>query len=68
MTVEIKICGLMRPEAVDVALDAGADMVGFVFFPPSPRHLNFRPRGRSEPALLAAPARLRYRSMPTTIF
>ena len=41
MTVEIKICGLMRPEAVDVALDAGADMVGFVFFPPSPRHLSF---------------------------
>ena len=41
MTVEIKICGLMTPEAVDVALDAGADMVGFVFFPPSPRHLSF---------------------------
>jgi phosphoribosylanthranilate isomerase len=41
MTLEIKICGLMTPEAVDVALDAGANMVGFVFFPPSPRHLTF---------------------------
>ena len=39
MPVEIKICGLMTPAAVDVALDAGADMVGFVFFPPSPRQL-----------------------------
>jgi phosphoribosylanthranilate isomerase len=35
----VKICGLSTREALDVALDAGADMVGFVFFPPSPRHL-----------------------------
>jgi phosphoribosylanthranilate isomerase len=41
MPVEIKICGLMTPDAVDVALDAGADYVGFVFFPPSPRHVGF---------------------------
>ena len=39
MALTIKICGLKTPEALDVALDAGADMVGFVFFPPSPRHL-----------------------------
>ena len=39
MTLEIKICGLKTPGALDAALDAGADMVGFVFFPPSPRHL-----------------------------
>ena len=41
MTVLVKICGLSTPEALDAALDAGADMVGFVFFPPSPRHLAF---------------------------
>ena len=41
MSVIIKICGLSTPEALDVALDAGADMVGFVFFAPSPRHLTF---------------------------
>src|ERR1700692_3531120 len=41
MSVIVKICGLSTPEALDVALDAGADMVGFVFFPPSPRHLTF---------------------------
>jgi phosphoribosylanthranilate isomerase len=36
----IKICGLSTPETLTAALDAGADMVGFVFFPPSPRHLS----------------------------
>lgn len=37
----VKICGLTTPDALEAALDAGADMVGFVFFPPSPRHLGF---------------------------
>jgi phosphoribosylanthranilate isomerase len=41
MSLIVKICGLSTPEALDAALDAGADMVGFVFFPPSPRHLGF---------------------------
>jgi phosphoribosylanthranilate isomerase len=37
----VKICGLRTLEALDVSLHAGADMVGFVFFPPSPRHVDF---------------------------
>jgi phosphoribosylanthranilate isomerase len=41
MSVVIKICGLKTSDALDVALEAGADMVGFVFFPPSPRHVGF---------------------------
>jgi phosphoribosylanthranilate isomerase len=41
MSLFVKICGLNTPDALDVALDAGADWVGFVFFPPSPRHLAF---------------------------
>ena len=41
MSVLIKICGLKTPAALDVALDGGADLVGFVFFPPSPRHIGF---------------------------
>ena len=41
MPVVIKICGLTTPEALDAALEAGADMVGFVFFAASPRHLEF---------------------------
>jgi phosphoribosylanthranilate isomerase len=39
MSLIVKICGLSTREMLDVALQAGADMVGFVFFPPSPRHL-----------------------------
>jgi phosphoribosylanthranilate isomerase len=37
--LSIKICGLKTPEAIDVALESGADLVGFVFFAPSPRNL-----------------------------
>lgn len=40
MSLLVKICGLSTPETLDVALEAGADMVGFVFFPPSPRHVS----------------------------
>jgi phosphoribosylanthranilate isomerase len=36
----VKICGLSTPEALDAALDAGADMAGFVFFAPSPRNIS----------------------------
>ena len=39
MPLAIKICGLKTPEAIDVALESGADFVGFVFFAPSPRNL-----------------------------
>jgi len=39
MPLIVKICGLKTPEALDVALESGADLVGFVFFAPSPRHL-----------------------------
>jgi phosphoribosylanthranilate isomerase len=40
MSLIVKICGLSTRETLDAALTAGADMVGFVFFPPSPRHLD----------------------------
>jgi phosphoribosylanthranilate isomerase len=39
MSVLVKICGLKTPGMVDAALDAGADMLGFVFFAKSPRHV-----------------------------
>lgn len=39
MSLDIKICGVNTPDALEAALAAGADLVGFVSFPKSPRHL-----------------------------
>jgi len=37
MTLQVKICGLTTPEAVEAAKEA--DFAGFIFYPPSPRYL-----------------------------
>lgn len=39
MPLLVKICGLSTAETLETALEAGADMVGFVFFEKSPRHV-----------------------------
>jgi phosphoribosylanthranilate isomerase len=39
MSTKVKICGLKTEAALEAALDGGADYVGLVFFPPSPRHI-----------------------------
>jgi phosphoribosylanthranilate isomerase len=36
----VKICGLSTPETLSAAIEAGADMAGFVFFEKSPRHID----------------------------
>ncbi|MFO1104159.1 MAG: phosphoribosylanthranilate isomerase [Methylocystis sp.] len=36
----IKICGLSSPDTLAAAIEAGADMAGFVFFEKSPRHID----------------------------
>jgi phosphoribosylanthranilate isomerase len=64
MSVLVKICGLSTPETLDVALEAGADMVGFVFFPASPRNVSLhlagelggRVNGRAEKVALTVDA------------
>ncbi len=62
MPLIVKICGLKAPEAVDAALAAGADMVGFVFFPRSPRHITL-----AQAAALAARARGRAEIVALTV-
>jgi len=49
----VKACGLNAPDAVGAALDAGADYLGFIHYPASPRHVSLdetqaltRPIGR----------------------
>jgi phosphoribosylanthranilate isomerase len=37
--IEVKVCGLTGPEAIDAAVAGGARYLGFVFYPPSPRSL-----------------------------
>lgn len=40
MAVETKICGLSTPETLDAAVRFGANFVGFVTYPKSPRHIS----------------------------
>ena len=42
MSLFVKICGVTTAAALDAAVAAGADAVGFVFHAPSPRHLEPR--------------------------
>jgi len=37
---KVKICGLREAETLKAAIEAGADFLGFVFYPPSPRHIS----------------------------
>lgn len=64
MPIDIKICGLKTFDALDAALGAGADMVGVVFFPKSPRNIDLaaaatlaeRARGKAGVAALTVDA------------
>ncbi len=39
MPVEVKICGINTPAALAAAVEGGADYLGFIFYPPSPRYV-----------------------------
>lgn len=58
----VKICGLSTAASLSAALDAGADMVGFVFFGPSPRNISL-----SEAAALASLAKGRAKTVALTV-
>ena len=52
MPVKVKICGVRTPAIIETAAEAGADYVGLVLFPNSPRHVELE-----EARVLAAIAR-----------
>lgn len=62
MSLEIKICGLSTAETLEASLSAGADMVGMVFFAPSPRHVDL-----ATAATLGAQARGRAQIVALTV-
>lgn len=58
----VKICGLSTAASLSAALEAGADMVGFVFFGPSPRNISL-----SEAAALASLVKGRAKKVALTV-
>ena len=53
MRTRAKICGITRVEDVHAVANAGCDAIGFVFYPPSPRHVNLE---QAEILIRAVPA------------
>ncbi|MFC7421820.1 phosphoribosylanthranilate isomerase [Iodobacter arcticus] len=53
MKTRIKICGLRDPEMAKLTAKAGADAIGLVFYPPSPRHVEI---AMAEQIVAALPA------------
>jgi phosphoribosylanthranilate isomerase len=43
--IVVKICGIKNPDILETAITAGADMVGFVHFMRSPRHVTIEEIG-----------------------
>ncbi len=62
MMTKTKICGLKDRIALETAIDAGADMAGFVFFAKSPRNL-----GMAQAAELSKAGRGRIRLVALTV-
>jgi phosphoribosylanthranilate isomerase len=51
LRTRIKICGITRTEDLHAAVDAGADALGFVFYPKSPRYVSAQRYGELARAL-----------------
>lgn len=62
MTILVKICGISTEEALEAAIEAGADYAGFVFFERSPRNVTL-----SRAAALAKRAESRIKTVALTV-
>lgn len=62
MSTRVKICGLRTETALDAAVDAGVDLVGFVLYPRSPRNVSL-----AEAAALVRHARARSSAKTVTL-
>lgn len=62
MTMRVKICGITTPEALEAAIGAGADYIGLVFYPRSPRNITL-----ASATLLAERAAGRIRTVALTV-
>ncbi len=62
MSVSVKICGISTEEALEAAIEAGADYAGFVFFERSPRHITL-----GDAAALARRAEGRIQTVALTV-
>jgi phosphoribosylanthranilate isomerase len=56
--VTVKICGINDPAALAAAAEAGADWIGFVFYPPSPRFVTPAQASAISHSHLGGPARV----------
>lgn len=52
MSVKVKICGLVSLKDAEAAVDLGADALGFVFDPASPRYIGDKPDSLAIPSQL----------------
>lgn len=55
---QVKICGLTRVDEAVACVRAGADAIGLVFYPPSPRHVSAATAGEIAAALPPAVAKV----------
>jgi phosphoribosylanthranilate isomerase len=53
--VLVKICGISDPRHAEIAIDAGADLIGVVFYPPSPRNVSIE-QARAVAAVAVGPS------------
>jgi phosphoribosylanthranilate isomerase len=64
--IQLKVCGLTRVDDARVAADLGADYLGFILYPKSPRYLSLDAYAALAPELPAGPRRVAVLVEPTT--